>query len=63
MHYPKEIYSPRIDVTRRNMQEYDRRMNAIYNKCLDIEPDYYHMTLRERMTIRQQAADLLGYSL
>lgn len=63
MIYPKHIYSARIDITRRNMQEYDRKMDAIYDKCMEIEPDYYHLTMRERMAVREKAADLLGYTL
>ena len=62
-HYPKHIYSPNIQITRANMREYDMRQERIYRKCLELRPDYHKIGLREQMKVRQQAADILGYTL
>lgn len=59
--YPKWVYSPREDVTRNNMREYDRTKKIFYDKCLELEPNYYKLTLRERQTIRDKAEEILGY--
>lgn len=55
MYYPKEVFSYREDVTRANMREYEKRQRQLEEKCLEIDPNYYHLGLRQRMEIRTQA--------
>ena len=62
MRYPKYIYSTNETITRRNMEEYDRRQTAIYEKCLEIAPDYHKRNLREQIGFNEQAAAILGYT-
>ncbi len=61
MSYPKWVYSPREDVTRENMHKYDETKEIFYKKCEEINPDYWHLGLRERMEIRDKAEEILGY--
>ncbi len=59
--YPKWVYNVREDVTRNNMKEYDRTTEIFRQKCLEINPDYYKLPLRERMAVRDEAEKILGY--
>lgn len=61
MRYPAWVYSPREDVTRNNMREYDRTTEIFRQKCLEINPNYYGLTLKERMAVRDKAEEILGY--
>jgi len=61
MRYPAWMYSPREDVTKRNMEEYDRTTEIFQQKCLEINPAYYTLPLRERMAVRDKAEEILGY--
>lgn len=63
MYYPKYVYNIREDITRANMRAYDQKQKEIEKKCLEINPDYYKCTLRDRMETRQRAANLLGVIL
>lgn len=54
-YYPPEVFSKNELVTRRNMELYDRRQERIDQKCLELAPDYYKKTLRERFEIRRKA--------
>lgn len=59
--YPSWVYSIREDVTRNNMKEYDRTTKIFRDKCLELNPDYYKLSLRERMAVRDKAEEILGY--
>ena len=59
--YPSWVYSPRIDVTINNKREYDRTKEIFQQKCLEINPDYYKLGLRERMAVRDKAEEILGF--
>ena len=59
--YPPWVYSAREDVTRKSMEEYDKTKEIFYRKCTEINPDYYHLGLRERMEIKDRAEEILGY--
>ena len=63
MYYPKYVYNVREDITRANMRAYDQKQKEIDNKCLEINPNYFKCNLRERIEIRQRAADMLGVIL
>lgn len=62
-YYPKYIYSYRIDITRANMRDYDRRKKEFEDKCLEINPDYFSLNFRQRIEIREQAEEALGFSI
>lgn len=53
--YPPEVFHINEDVTRRNMKAYDALKRRIEKRCLEINPDYYKLGLRERSKIRKQA--------
>lgn len=63
MVYPKYVFSSREDITQRNMREYDRKKEIFYRKCEELAPDYYKMTIRERMQVRDQVEKILGYRI
>ena len=62
-YYPRYVYSCREDVTRANMREYDRKKKILEDKCLEIDPDYFHLNLRHRRKIWDQAEEALGIYL
>lgn len=53
--YPREVFHINEDVTRRNKKAYDDLQKRIEKRCLEINPDYYKLGLRERSEIRRQA--------
>ena len=59
MTYPSWVYTSREDVTKENMKRYDREQEAIHDKCLELNPEYHHLGLRERFEIWKQAEDIL----
>lgn len=63
MRYPKEIYSPREDITRANMREYDRKKDLVYKKCEELNPNYWNLPFRERILVYKQAQEELGIKL
>ena len=50
MYYPKEIFSINEDVTRKNMRDYDRMMDKMYEARKAEE-----VKLGRRMTLRERA--------
>lgn len=63
MRYPREVFSPREDVTQNNMKEYDRKRDMFFRKCLEIDPDYYSLGLKDRMIVREKAEEILGFRI
>ena len=63
MKYPKECFVSREDITRANMREYDRKKDLVYKKCQELNPDYWHLPFRERVTIYRNAQEELGVKL
>lgn len=60
-YYPKWVYDVREDVTQNNMREYERTKEIFIQKCIEINPDFYKLGLRERMAVRDKAEEILGY--
>lgn len=63
MRYPKWVYNINETTTRNNMREYDRKKEIYYAKCEEIDPDYWHKNLRERMAIHKEVEKELGFDL
>lgn len=63
MRYPKYVYSINETTTENNMREYDRKKEMFYAKCEELNPDYWKLNLRERMTIGERAEKELGFGL
>lgn len=59
--YPRWVYSPCENVTRENMRQYDRTREIFRKKCEEVCPDYYKLNLRERMKVKDQVEEMLGY--
>lgn len=55
MRYPPEVYCIREDVTRENMRKYDEYQKRLKAKCLEIDPNYYSLGLRDRMDVLAEA--------
>lgn len=53
--YPKEVYGINETVTRENMRKYDEYQKRLRAKCLEINPNYYSLGLRERMDVLAKA--------
>lgn len=53
--YPREVYSPREDVTHENMRAYDALQERIYARCLVIAPNYRELSFREQLAVKEQA--------
>ena len=60
MMYPKEVYSIREDRTRENMRMYEVWRDKVNERCEEIDPDYYHLPLRDSYKIRKQAEEEIG---
>ena len=60
-YYPSWVYNPREDVTRENMRQYDRTKETFQKKCEEINPNYWKLSIRERMVVRDEAEKVLGY--
>ncbi len=58
--YPKECFHINEDVTRRRMKAYDRWLNRLHAKCLEISPDYERLPLRDRLDIHRAAERMIG---
>ena len=57
MRYPKELFSINEDVTEANLRAWDAREEAIRQKCLEINPDYDKLGLRERYEIKRKVRE------
>lgn len=57
--YPDWVYSKNENITRRNMAEYDRKMDQISDKCRELNPDYDHLLAREQFRIYCKAHDII----
>ena len=58
--YPDWVYHIREDITRANMDRYDREQEVIRSRCLEINPDYYSLPWLDRMGTWTQARKDLG---
>lgn len=58
--YPDYVYNVREDITRRNMDEYDRQQEAVRSRCLEIAPDYYALPWLDRWEVWKKARVSLG---
>lgn len=61
--YPRELFSINEDQTRRNIREYDRKREKWYKTAEQLFPNYYKLTLRERMEARAKIEAACGYSI
>jgi hypothetical protein len=61
--YPRWVYHPNEQVTRRNMERYREMSERFMDMCLRLHPDYYQLSMREKRTIREEIEKLLGYSI
>ena len=60
--YPAWVYSAREDITRANMDRYDREMEATRSRCLEINPAYHSLPWLDRQEVWTQARKDLGLS-
>lgn len=60
--YPYWVYSAREDITRANMDRYDRETDATRARCLEINPEYYQLDYLDRQDVWTQARKDLGLS-
>lgn len=63
MSYPRSVFHPREDVTRAAMKEHDIKKKLFNEKCEELAPNYYKLPLRERMKIRAEVEEILGFGL
>ena len=63
MRYPKEVFSVREDLTRNTMREYEIKVSVFYWKCLEINPNYYNLGLKDRIAVRKKAEEILGFRI
>lgn len=61
--YPKEVYSYREDITRKNMEEYDRKKKLFYDKCVELDSNFFNLGFRERTEVRDAVEALLGFRI
>lgn len=63
MTYPKDMFSIREDVTRKNMEEYDKKKKIWYDAAEKLYPNYFQMGLRERLEHREEINNYVGFKL
>lgn len=59
--YPKEVYSYREDITKKNMEEYDRKKKLFYDKCVELDSNFFNLGFRERTEVKDAVEALLGF--
>ena len=52
--YPREVFSINENRTRRNMRAYDEWEDKVYAECVNRNPDYLKMNLRDRHDLRKE---------
>lgn len=57
--YPEWVFSKNEDITRRNMAEYDRKMDQTFNKCRELNPEYDRLPMQERFKVYCKAHDIV----
>ncbi len=57
--YPEWVYNINEDITRRNMAEYDRRMDNIFDTCRELYPDYDRLPMQEQFKIYCEVCDII----
>ena len=62
-HYPKWVYSKRLDVTRENMRIYDEKERKFYATLDEMYPDYYNgqHTREEKDAMWNHVADVCKF--
>lgn len=63
MRYPRECFSINEDVTRNKKSEYERQLDLWYAKALQMYPNYFEMSLRERMNICDSISESVGFDV
>ena len=58
--YPKECFHINEDVTRRRMKAYDRYLDRLHRKCLELAPGYEKLPVRDRLEIHRAAERMIG---
>lgn len=52
--YPKEVYNKDEHITRQNMRDYEKKMELVEKKCLELRPDYHSLGFKEQYKIRDE---------
>lgn len=60
--YPSWVYVAREDLTRANMDMYDRQQEATRTRCFEIDPNWRDLSWLDRQAIWTQARKDLGLS-
>lgn len=58
-YYPRWVYSPDENITRANMKQYEKEQNAIYNKCLELNPAFHSLKFKEQYAIKERAEKII----
>ena len=61
--YPKELFCIDKDITRKNLEWYDRRVSEWYATAERLYPNYFQLGLRERMALKPKIDKAAGYSI
>lgn len=63
MIYPKECFSINEIVTENAKREYEMKRKLWYDKAEELYPNYWNLNLRERIKIRDEINNAVGFSL
>lgn len=63
MRYPRECFSINEIATQNAKREYDMKRKLWYDKALEMYPNYFEMSLRERMNIRDSISESVGFDV
>lgn len=62
-HYPKECFGINETLTKRNMEQYEQKVDKWYEVAERMFPNYFKMNLRERLKVKDLINNTVGYSI
>ena len=63
MRYPKTTFSINMTTTQHAKDEYEKKYKNWYQKAEELYPNYWNLSLRERMKVRDTINEAVGYSI
>ena len=63
MYYPKWCFVANENITRNNMKKYDEMTEKWHKKALELYPNYFKMNFKERLKIKDEINEAVGYSI
>lgn len=63
MRYPQECFSINEDVTKNAKKEYDMKRKIWYDKAVEMYPNYFEISLKDRIKLRYIISERVGFEI